>query len=140
MTLRLIEASVDRLGVCNRLNLLLVHRDAPGGLEPALELLARLGLAAYGTGRAREHAPALLPLDVPLGHEWANDPSGSPRSRVDVVADLAEAVRDRQHAGVGARGGGRDGERRRAPRRSSTRTAARRPSGTRRRASPTGSR
>ena len=25
MTLRLIEASLDRLGVCNRLNLLLVH-------------------------------------------------------------------------------------------------------------------
>ena len=92
MTLRLIEASVDRLGVCNRLNLLLVHRDALARLEPALGLLARLGLAAYGTGRAREHAAALLPLDVPLRHEWANDPLRVASVTVDVVADLGEAV------------------------------------------------
>jgi glutamate-5-semialdehyde dehydrogenase len=92
MTLRLIEASVDRLGVCNRLNLLLVHRDAHGGLEPALELFARLGLSAYGTRRAREYAPGLLPLDVPLGHEWANDPLRVASVTVDVVDDLAEAA------------------------------------------------
>ncbi|MGZ4352696.1 MAG: aldehyde dehydrogenase family protein [Gaiellaceae bacterium] len=92
MTLRLIEASVDRLGVCNRLNLLLVHRDALGRLEPALGLLAKLGLSAYGTARAREQAPALLPLDVPLGHEWANDPLRVASVTVDVVASLAEAV------------------------------------------------
>lgn len=92
MTLRLIEASLDRLGVCNRLNLLLVHRAAAGRLGPALELFERLGLTAYGTGRARDHAPSLLPLDVPLGHEWANDSERVASVTVDVVPDLAEAV------------------------------------------------
>lgn len=91
MTLRLIEASLDRLGVCNRLNLLLVH-DARGDLDGELELLARLGVTAYGTPRARQHAEGLLPLDVPLGHEWANDAARVASVTVDVVSDLAEAV------------------------------------------------
>jgi glutamate-5-semialdehyde dehydrogenase len=34
----------------------------------------------------------LLPLDVPLGHEWANDPLRVASVTVDVVTDLAEAV------------------------------------------------
>jgi glutamate-5-semialdehyde dehydrogenase len=59
----LIEASLDRLGVCNRLNLLLVH---PSRWEPLLPritgLLGRLGLAA-----------SLPPHAHPLGHEWALD-------------------------------------------------------------------
>ena len=92
MTLRLIEASLDRLGVCNRLNLLLVHEAAVGELGGQLETLAGLGVTAYGTPRAREHAGGLLPLDVPLGHEWANDAARVASVTVDVVADLAEAV------------------------------------------------
>ncbi len=137
MTLRLIEASVDRLGVCNRLNLLLVHRDARGGLEPALELLGRLGLSTYGTERAREYAAGLLPLDVPIGHEWANDASRVASVTVDVVGDLAEAVEIANTQVSGLAADGRDGER--AERRGLSRlaTAARRRSGTRRRASRT---
>jgi glutamate-5-semialdehyde dehydrogenase len=92
MTLRLIEASLDRLGVCNRLNLLLVHEAAVGELGGQLETLAGLGVTAYGTPRAREHAGGLLPLDVPLGHEWANDAARVASVTVDIVADLAEAV------------------------------------------------
>jgi len=92
MTLRLIEASLDRLGVCNRLNLLLVHEDATEGLDGQLELLARLGITAYGTLRARRHAEGLLPLDVPLGHEWANDAERVASVTIDVVSELAEAV------------------------------------------------
>jgi glutamate-5-semialdehyde dehydrogenase len=92
MTLRLIEASLDRLGVCNRLNLLLVHRDALDQLPPALTLVRRLGLTVYGTERARDHAPDVLQLDAPVGHEWANDPERVASVTVDVVADLAEAV------------------------------------------------
>ncbi len=61
---RLIEASLDRLGVCNRLNLLLVHADRWDELVPRLVgLLTRLGLAA-----------SLPPHDHRLGHEWALDP------------------------------------------------------------------
>jgi glutamate-5-semialdehyde dehydrogenase len=59
----LIEASLDRLGVCNRLNLLLVHPSRWDSLVPrVLALLDRLGVAA-----------SLPPHDHPLGHEWALD-------------------------------------------------------------------
>ena len=58
---RLIEASLDRLGVCNRLNLLLVHDSRWADLLPrAQEVLARLGVTA-----------SLPPHAHPLGHEWA---------------------------------------------------------------------
>jgi glutamate-5-semialdehyde dehydrogenase len=64
--LALAEASIDRLGVCNRLNLALVDRATAGLLEPLLELLRAHGLEVRGEGGA--------PLDAPLGHEWASDP------------------------------------------------------------------
>ena len=63
----MIEASLDRLGVCNRLNLLLVDRAAAAPLLARLvPLLERLGVRALGTEEARTHA-ALAPLDVRLG-------------------------------------------------------------------------
>jgi glutamate-5-semialdehyde dehydrogenase len=59
----LVEASLDRLGVCNRLNLLLIH---PARWDEALPriraVLDRLGVAA-----------SLPPYAYPLGHEWALD-------------------------------------------------------------------
>jgi glutamate-5-semialdehyde dehydrogenase len=59
----LIEASLDRLGVCNRLNLLLVDEPLWDGLVPEVTaLLDRLGIVA-----------SLPPHDHPLGHEWALD-------------------------------------------------------------------
>ena len=64
MAERLIEASLDRLGVCNRLNLLLVHPAWWDELVPRVgSLLDRLGIAA-----------SLPPHSHPLGHEWALDP------------------------------------------------------------------
>ena len=88
----MIEASLDRLGVCNRLNLLLVDRAAaPALLPPLTALLERLGLEARGTERAREHA-ALAPLDVRLGHEWANDAEHVATVSVDVVDGPDEAA------------------------------------------------
>jgi glutamate-5-semialdehyde dehydrogenase len=60
---RLIEASLDRLGVCNRLNLLLLH---PGRWEEMLPRLRRL-LAGLGI------SISLPPHAHPLGHEWALD-------------------------------------------------------------------
>jgi glutamate-5-semialdehyde dehydrogenase len=63
MAERLIEASLDRLGVCNRLNLLLVHPSRWDDVVPrAGALLGRLGIAA-----------SLPPHAHPLGHEWALD-------------------------------------------------------------------
>ncbi len=60
---QLIEASLDRLGVCNRLNLLLVHPARWDSLVPrAVAVLDRLGIAA-----------SLPPHAHPLGHEWALD-------------------------------------------------------------------
>jgi glutamate-5-semialdehyde dehydrogenase len=99
----LVEASLDRLGVCNRLNLLLVDRDAVGLLGDLLAALERHGVSACGTGRAREHAP-LEPLDVPLGHEWANDPERVATVTVDVVdgVDDAVAVANTETSGLAA--------------------------------------
>ncbi|MFL6015878.1 MAG: aldehyde dehydrogenase family protein, partial [Gaiellaceae bacterium] len=53
----LVESSLDRLGVCNRLNLLLVDRAF--GPDRLLEAVARAGVEVREPPR--------------LGHEWAND-------------------------------------------------------------------
>ena len=60
---RLIEASLDRLGVCNRLNLLLIHPGVWDQMLPQVRaILDRLGIAL-----------SLPPHAHPLGHEWALD-------------------------------------------------------------------
>ncbi|HSE82617.1 MAG TPA: aldehyde dehydrogenase family protein [Gaiellaceae bacterium] len=90
--LAIAEASLDRIGVCNRLNLALVDVRAPEGtLEALLALFARLGLDVYGTPRAGSRAD-LLPLETRLGHEWANDPDHTASVTVDLVDGLDEAV------------------------------------------------
>jgi glutamate-5-semialdehyde dehydrogenase len=86
-----VEASLDRLGVCNRLNLLLVDAAAVPLLPRVLALLERLRIAARGTEQARAHAD-LAPLDVRLGHEWANDPDRVATVTVHVVNGSDEAV------------------------------------------------
>jgi glutamate-5-semialdehyde dehydrogenase len=99
---RLIEASLDRLGVCNRLNLLLVHAGRWDEVVPrVVDLLARLGVAA-----------SLPPHDHPLGHEWALDsgreatvtiaPAGGPRTAAvlanEETSGLAAAIVTRDEA------------------------------------------
>jgi len=69
------EASLDRLGVCNRLNVLLVDRAATVDLAPVLE---RLGIAVREPERT--------------GHEWANDPERIASVTVRTVESLEEAV------------------------------------------------
>jgi glutamate-5-semialdehyde dehydrogenase len=83
--LALAEASVDRLGVCNRLNLALVDRGAREMLEPLLELFHAHGLEVRGEGGA--------PLDAPLGHEWASDPERVATVTVALVDGVDEALR-----------------------------------------------
>jgi len=93
---RLIEASLDRLGVCNRLNLLLLHPSVWDEMAPRVRaLLDRLGIAA-----------SLPPHSHPLGHEWALDagheatvtiaPADGPREAADLANEetsgLAAAI------------------------------------------------
>lgn len=97
--LGLIEGSLDRLGVCNRLNLLLVHTALWDEFTPrAVDLLERMSLT-----------PSLPPHDHPIGYEWANDdaraatvtlaPIEGPRE----AAELANAETSGLAAGIAAR-------------------------------------
>jgi glutamate-5-semialdehyde dehydrogenase len=83
----LLEASLDRLGVCNRLNLLLIDREAKVELGPVLE---RLGIAVREPER--------------LGHEWANDTEHIASVTVRDVDSLEEAVgiANRETSGLAA--------------------------------------
>jgi glutamate-5-semialdehyde dehydrogenase len=71
----IVEASLDRLGVCNRLNLLLV--DSEEQLPPLVAVLERLGIDV---------------ADGPLDHEWANDAERVATVTVHVAGGLREAV------------------------------------------------
>ena len=97
LTRDLVAGSLDRLGVCNRLNLLLV--DAARWDEWAPGLAAQL----EGLGIR----PSLPPHDHPLGHEWALD-------------DGSEATVTLAPARVARRRGGD----RRTPRRQASRPAS----------------
>jgi glutamate-5-semialdehyde dehydrogenase len=64
LALDLIERSLDRLGVCNRLNLLLIDQDRWDELSAqATARLTALGVES-----------SLPPHEHALGHEWATDP------------------------------------------------------------------
>ena len=90
----LIESSLDRLGVCNRLNLLLVHRDRWDSVVPAVtDLAKRLNISL-----------SLPPHAHPLGHEWALD--GGREATITVAAaasaqDAAE-IANRETSGLAA--------------------------------------
>jgi glutamate-5-semialdehyde dehydrogenase len=86
------RASLDRLGVCNRLNLALVDRGAVA-LAPALvAACAAAGVEIRATERAAG-VDGTLPLDRPRGHEWAGESERVATVTLDVVDDLEEAVR-----------------------------------------------
>jgi glutamate-5-semialdehyde dehydrogenase len=94
LALRLIEQSLDRLGVCNRLNLLLVQRAIWDEMVPQVTALAdRIGIAV-----------SLPPHRHALGHEWALD-SGSEATitvaPADGAADAAE-IANRETSGLAA--------------------------------------
>jgi glutamate-5-semialdehyde dehydrogenase len=85
--LALVERGLDRLGVCNRLNLLLIDEAAWDEVLPAVRaVLERLGVRA-----------SLPPHPHPLGHEWALDdgeeatvtiaPSAGPRAAAHAAND-----------------------------------------------------
>jgi glutamate-5-semialdehyde dehydrogenase len=87
----LVRASLDRLGVCNRLNLLLVDREASALLADLLAAMGEAGVEVRGTERAAA-AAGVAELDVPLEHEWANDSERVATVTLDLVDDLDDAV------------------------------------------------
>ena len=93
--LAMAEAALDRLGVCNRLNLALVDRGAAQLLPELLAVFREKGLEVRGTERAAEAAgDAVLPHDRErLGYEWANEPERVATVTLDVVDDLDDALR-----------------------------------------------
>jgi glutamate-5-semialdehyde dehydrogenase len=92
-TLALAEASLDRLGVCNRLNLGLIDRSAPARLLGELvDLFGRLGLDVRGTPAIVERELRVRPLDVRLGYEWANDAARVASVTIELVEGVADAL------------------------------------------------
>jgi glutamate-5-semialdehyde dehydrogenase len=61
-------------------------------LDGVLAAVRRAGVEPRGTERACRTA-SLEPLDVPLRHEWANDPERVATIAVDVVESTADAIR-----------------------------------------------
>jgi glutamate-5-semialdehyde dehydrogenase len=81
----LIGASLDRLGVCNRLNLLLVHRDRYAELVPSIvELLA---------AREPSITASLPPHPHALGYEWALDSAAEATVTIAEASGPADAAR-----------------------------------------------
>ncbi len=80
---RLMHEGTDRLGVCNRLNLLLIDRPGYERLWPVAERALR----------ARGIAPTLPPHGHSLGHEWALDSGGEARVTVASVDGPVTAAR-----------------------------------------------
>jgi glutamate-5-semialdehyde dehydrogenase len=78
----LISASLDRLGVCNRLNLLLIHADVWD------KMLGAAGPALGGRGVTA----SMPPHDHPLGHEWALDTGREATVTVAPVDGPAQAA------------------------------------------------
>jgi len=94
LALRLIERSLDRLGVCNRLNLLLVHRAIWDETVPAVAALAdKLGVTV-----------SLPPHGHALGHEWALDAGAEATITLALAENSADAaeIANRETSGLAA--------------------------------------
>ncbi|GHF21642.1 gamma-glutamyl-phosphate reductase [Amycolatopsis deserti] len=78
----LVFNSLDRLGVCNRLNLLLIHSAVHDQLWPVIsEALAE-----------RQVTPSLPPHEHAIGYEWALDSDHEATVTVAQVSGVTEAV------------------------------------------------
>jgi glutamate-5-semialdehyde dehydrogenase len=94
LALWLIESSLDRLGVCNRLNLLLVQQGIWDALVPLVTKLAdRLGIAV-----------SLPPHEHPLGLEWALQTGSEATITMAPAAGAADAaaIANRETSGLAA--------------------------------------
>jgi glutamate-5-semialdehyde dehydrogenase len=94
LALRLVERSLDRLGVCNRLNLLLVQNAIWDQTVPAVTTLAeKLGIAV-----------SLPPHAHALGHEWALDAGAEATITLAPAEDAQDAaeIANRETSGLAA--------------------------------------
>jgi glutamate-5-semialdehyde dehydrogenase len=94
LALGLIERSLDRLGVCNRLNLLLLDEQIWDELSgPAVQRLEALRINS-----------SLPPHDHPLGYEWAMDPERADTVTLAPVKDVVDAaeIANRETSGLAA--------------------------------------
>ena len=82
------RAGLDRLGVCNRLNLALVDRGSPELAALVVGVCAELGLEV----RSSAGLPGTEPLDQTRGYEWASDEERVATVTLELVAGLDEAV------------------------------------------------
>ena len=94
LAIELLVAGLDRLGVCNRVNLLLVADGAPEESYNAL----------LEAARQRGIALSLPPHDHPLGHEWALDTGREATLTVSRVAGPGHAaqVANQETSGLAA--------------------------------------
>ncbi|GAB2976076.1 aldehyde dehydrogenase family protein [Amycolatopsis acidiphila] len=90
----LVFDSLDRLGVCNRLNLLLIHSAVHDQVWPVVS-------AALAE---RNVTPSLAPHEHAIGYEWALDSDHEATVTVAQVENLQEAVRiaNEQTSGLAA--------------------------------------
>jgi glutamate-5-semialdehyde dehydrogenase len=86
------RASLDRLGVCNRLNLALVDTDAPELAGTLLDVCRDCGVEVRATERA-SRLDGVLSLDRPLGHEWAGEADRVATVTIDLVDGPEDAAR-----------------------------------------------
>jgi glutamate-5-semialdehyde dehydrogenase len=78
----LVFASLDRLGVCNRLNLLLIHENIHDDVWPGIaDALTERGVT-----------PSLAPHEHAIGYEWALDSDREATVTVAKVGALSDAV------------------------------------------------
>lgn len=94
LAMDLVGRSLDRLGVCNRLNLLLIHQGVYDSMLPrVMEAFGQLGVRA-----------SLPPHDHPLGYEWALDAEREATVTVAPVdgATHAAQVANEQTSGLAA--------------------------------------
>jgi glutamate-5-semialdehyde dehydrogenase len=82
------RASLDRLGVCNRLNLALVDRSTPALAETLLGVCRELGIEVRSTAELA----GVQPLDRPRGHEWASEPERVKTITLELVDGPEEAL------------------------------------------------
>ncbi|MBB5852266.1 aldehyde dehydrogenase family protein [Amycolatopsis umgeniensis] len=90
----LVFNSLDRLGVCNRLNLLLIHEAAHDRVWPGIS----------GALAERGVTPSLAPHEHAIGYEWALDSDREATVTVAKVASLPEAaeIANEQTSGLAA--------------------------------------
>jgi glutamate-5-semialdehyde dehydrogenase len=82
LAIRLLVSGLDRLGVCNRVNLVLVAGAIYDDLLPRLvDALGGIGIRA-----------SLPPHAHPLGHEWTIDSGNEATVTISPVRDVAHAV------------------------------------------------